>query len=410
MKRRIRQLESVGFTWEAPANPDDGGMIEKRKAEKEKAQIKHNLLAAVSKYGMEREAGNQSSGRGDTSSCFLTNPTEDFYEHEVVTRVPVQQTQSLRGRRRMPSRRMQESYNANLQNESIEEKVTSQKRKYDDDVSTVTSFGSSHGASKHLKVSSSGGGERPASVVVKRSLQETQQGKPKQRKIGRGKQLIGDENDCVKRGKLCHREGCYKFKASYCAGYCVTHFNEINGINNNTRGPYKTKKKTVPPKEKHVSKPTRVLPSRDKPKDVPPKEKPVSKPTRVLPSRDKFKDVPLEENGPASPEREMPQRKAKPEFLSSSSPSKKIKEKTVPETPSGRDNPIPSEPRSCQNEYGFPTGQNLIHPPTDPAPEFGDGWTTRTLPRISTSKGSKNSDTYFYSPLVRDHVSALKRT
>jgi len=355
-------------------NPREGMIEKKRKEEKEKKaqQIKHNLLlAAVSKQRgtLDQKAKIQSGSKGDT---------EDFSEQEVVTRVPavaVQQTQSLRGRRRVPSRRMQESYNANLQNESImEEKTMMQKRKYDDDVSTVTSFDSSHGASNHLKVSALEGSERPAAVVVKRSLQEGQQSKLKQRKIGRGKQLIGDKNRYVK--QLCHREGCYKFIASHCAGYCMAHFNEINDIQNNVRGPYKTKK------------------------TVPPKEKPVSKPTRVLPSRDKPKDVSLEEKGPASPEREIPKRKAKPEFLSLPPPSKKAKQKKPSESHSGGEKPVPS-PRSFQNEYGFPTGQKNIDPPAEPAPEYGEGWTTRTLPRISISKGSKNSDTYFYSPLLK---------
>jgi hypothetical protein len=49
-------------------------------------------------------------------------------------------------------------------------------------------------------------------------------------------------------------------------------------------------------------------------------------------------------------------------------------------------------PHSKANAYNFPTGHAVAHLPSEPAVEFGDGWTTRTLMRPNPD-GRKPSDT-----------------
>jgi hypothetical protein len=63
------------------------------------------------------------------------------------------------------------------------------------------------------------------------------------------------------------------------------------------------------------------------------------------------------------------------------------------EFPPGRAKPMKSlYPHSKQNAFNHPTGHAVAHLPSDPAPEFGEGWTTRTLMRPNP-QGSKTSDT-----------------
>jgi hypothetical protein len=55
---------------------------------------------------------------------------------------------------------------------------------------------------------------------------------------------VGDENRYIK--QLCKMDGCYKYIASHCEGYCMSHYNEVNGIQPSRR-PYKKKIKAPPP-------------------------------------------------------------------------------------------------------------------------------------------------------------------
>lgn len=126
IKQRIKKLNSVGFSWDAPANEDD---IKKIEQAKKKSKIKHNLLTTAG-------AGKTRDGDG-----FIGTRTSDLsVEREVTTKVVMHTTQSSRGRIRMPSRRMQESHDKNLQADSMEEADTlvAQKEE-DDDVSTAAS-------------------------------------------------------------------------------------------------------------------------------------------------------------------------------------------------------------------------------------------------------------------------------
>lgn len=165
--------------------------------------------------------------------------------------------------------------------------------------------------------------------------------------------------------QLCKIEGCYKYIAAHCEGHCMSHYNEQKGIQRSPkRGPYKIKNKPSSP-ENDMPRNPRQMTSADESKSPSPKKSPKQTP----------------------------------------SPTKKRKRaSTSPElTSSGRKKPSKSlYPHSKQNEFSFPTGHAIAHLPADPAPEFGDGWTTRTLMRPRPTPGkTKMSDTYFYSPVVR---------
>lgn len=177
---------------------------------------------------------------------------------------------------------------------------------------------------------------------------------------------VGKEERYVK--QLCKTDGCLKYIAAHCEGHCMSHYNELNGIQRSReRGPYKMKNKPAPqaPKEKPVD-------QDDRPKNLDTKPEPQ----------------------PPSPRRGSPRSPEKKRKRASPSPEL---------TASGRKKPSKSlYPHSKQNEFHFPTGQALAHLPSDPAPEFGPGWTTRTLMRPRPTPGkTKMSDTYFYSPVVR---------
>lgn len=184
---------------------------------------------------------------------------------------------------------------------------------------------------------------------------------------------VGDENRYIK--QLCKMDGCYKYIASHCEGYCMSHYNEANGIKPSRR-PYKKKiKAPLPVPEEGDS-------TVGRPKNL----------RQLDPVRS------------PSPEKESP-KKEHPESpkLTTPAPSKKRKRASPSPKSSGRKKPMKSlYPQSRQNEYSFPTGHAVAHLPSDPAPEFGDGWTTRTLLRPRATPGkTKASDTYFYSPVVR---------
>jgi hypothetical protein len=143
IKQRIKKLNSLGFSWEAPINVDEGA--KKVEEIKKKSRIKHNLLAA----------GLKPTSKNRTQEYEYLTRSGDFLSPEKDQSQKTQQTQSSRGRICVPSRRMQESHETNMQIESMDEveKNGPQKRKYDDDVSTVTSGdGSSLGATKNASL------------------------------------------------------------------------------------------------------------------------------------------------------------------------------------------------------------------------------------------------------------------
>ena len=227
-----------------------------------------------------------------------------------------------------------------------------------------------------------------------------------------GEDSMGVQNRYVK--QICHWEGCYKYMASHCGGYCMSHYNEMHGIPNNSRGPYKKtmkvkkivsqqalfKKAPLPKKEKGKSPENR---DRDRPKhlrQLQPVDEPNGQPTEAAkhPGAGPNRDSRLRKKPQVfSP----PQTKTATTPRTSSSKKPKRKSPSPQKTPSGRAKPMKSlYPHSKQNEYSFPTGHAVAHLPAEAVPEFGDGWTTRTLKRPN-AKGTKVSDTYFYSPVVR---------
>jgi hypothetical protein len=137
IKQRIKKLNSLGFSWDAPINADEGA--KKVEEIKKKSKIKHNLLAAGIK--VKSMNTNQEYNYLSRSGDFLS--PEKTKDQDAV-----KQTQSSRGRVRVPSRRMQESYETNMQIDVDEvDKNATQKKNHDDDISTITSGdGSSQGA------------------------------------------------------------------------------------------------------------------------------------------------------------------------------------------------------------------------------------------------------------------------
>ena len=256
--------------------------------------------------------------------------------------------------------------------------------------------------------------ERPAAIdMSSRPIRAAQSKTGKQIKIVQHKSMTlvrptdggstGVQNRYVK--QICHWEGCYKYMASHCGGYCMSHFNEMNGIiPKNVRGPYKKrinlKKKASPQSKKRE-------------KEMSPESRNRPKRLRKLKTAN-APDQPTESatSPDARPNRDARQR-TKPEVFSpprsntattprTSSSKKHRRNSSSPQkTPSGRARPMKSlYPHSKQNEYSFPTGHAVAHLPAEAAPEFGDGWTTRTLKRPN-AKGTKLSDTYFYSPVMQ---------
>jgi hypothetical protein len=192
---------------------------------------------------------------------------------------------------------------------------------------------------------------------------------------------VGDENRYIK--QLCKMDGCYKYIASHCEGYCMSHYNEVNGIQPSRR-PYKKKIKAPPP-----------VPEEEE-------ENTVERPKNLR----QLKPVEtIHEPRPSSSKKESPKTNPpnSPRLTTPASSKKRKRASPSPKSSSGRKKPMKSlYPQSRHNEYSFPTGHAVAHLPSDPAPEFGDGWTTRTLMRPRATPGkTKASDTYFYSPVVR---------
>jgi hypothetical protein len=108
IKTRVKKLNSLGFNWESPKIIEDGAM---KLMLKKKSKIKHNLLAAGTKKSKE-----QTKLESTPEYKYLAQ-SSDFYspdrEEKARNRQMQQtQTQSSRGRIRVPSRRLQESYDA----------------------------------------------------------------------------------------------------------------------------------------------------------------------------------------------------------------------------------------------------------------------------------------------------------
>jgi hypothetical protein len=107
IKQRVKKLNSLGFNWESPVTGKEGIKNEKKLLHKKKSKIKHNLLSAVAMKKSKERSRSQEYNYLARSSDFVNTDGEMF--------CPMQQTQSSRGRRRMPSRRMQESYDTDKQ-------------------------------------------------------------------------------------------------------------------------------------------------------------------------------------------------------------------------------------------------------------------------------------------------------
>ena len=196
--------------------------------------------------------------------------------------------------------------------------------------------------------------------------------------------------------QLCHYDGCHKYIASHCEGYCMRHFKErkMLGIDKGLPKKKKPKSRRRPqtkekkePSERDRLKHLRKI----KPDDVP---KPQPQNFAFVADRKLARGQPKR---PSSVRHESPKavKRPSPSKQEASTPSKKGTQ--LPQSPgltaSGRKKPTKSlYPKSNQNEYGFPTGHAVAHLPSEPAAEFGVGWTTRTLPRAN-SMGSKSSDT-----------------
>lgn len=227
---------------------------------------------------------------------------------------------------------------------------------------------------------------------------------------GRPSNQVGIENRYVK--QICHVDGCFKYIASHCGGYCMRHFKESTHTTKKVQLEKKTKTKTgliMPPtKEK---KQTTERTERERPTRLR-QLKPVAEPS-LYPEQDTLSSPSAKashekskvssqskKDAPASPKTP---KHSSPTKQEASSSSKKINRNSPSpsKTHTGRAKPTKSlYPHSKQNEFSFPTGHAVAHLPAEPAPEFGDGWTTRTLVRAN-SKGSKSSDTYYYSPVMQ---------
>ena len=123
IKQRIKKLNSLGFDWELPNNANVGVVKKVNEIISKRSIIKHNLILSG---GTTTAPAPRTISRGKRH----LSPTGDFVKS---------QTHSLRGRIRVPSRKAQESYETDLQIESMEARDMGTRKKYDDDVSTVTS-------------------------------------------------------------------------------------------------------------------------------------------------------------------------------------------------------------------------------------------------------------------------------
>ena len=133
IKQRIKKLNSLGFDWEKVRVLDHHVLHGKKVDEivAKRSRIKHNLILSGGTTATTT-APKTSIGRGNT---YLAR-SGDFVSPE---RHSPKANHSSRGRIRVPSRRAQESHETDLQVESMEAGDMGTKRKYDDDVSTVSS-------------------------------------------------------------------------------------------------------------------------------------------------------------------------------------------------------------------------------------------------------------------------------
>ncbi|KAL7484221.1 hypothetical protein ACHAW6_009871 [Cyclotella cf. meneghiniana] len=166
--------------------------------------------------------------------------------------------------------------------------------------------------------------------------------------------------------QVCNQQGCFKYKAPHCGGFCMAHFNLVSGITKSNKGRGRPRKDV-----------------REKRGVGRPRKQELESPTIET-------DSYSEQNASSSG---LPPSGTKPRYP--------IPPKEYDSFPQGRAKPMKSlYPHSKQNPFNHPTGHAVAHLPSDPAPEFGEGWTTRTLMRPSP-QGSKTSDTYYYSPQIQ---------
>lgn len=122
IKQRVKKLNSVGFSWDVPANVDG---VKRTEDQKKKSKIKHNLITSI--VGMK------------------SRNMEEFGHAIQTGKYDVEDAQtagSFKRRVRMPNRRMQEFNDKNFQTDDddvVDDNHAPQVKLHEDDVSNVTS-------------------------------------------------------------------------------------------------------------------------------------------------------------------------------------------------------------------------------------------------------------------------------
>eukprot|EP00804_Cyclotella_cryptica_P015539 CCRYP_003556-RA/>CCRYP_003556-RA protein AED:0.36 eAED:0.36 QI:308/1/1/1/0.42/0.25/8/2235/455 len=434
IKQRVKKLNSLGFHWDSPTTGEEGLKNEKHFLQKKKPKIKHNLLSS--------EASRKSKEMGQSQECHYLARSSDFVHPHGEIPCPMQQTQSSRGRVRMPSRRMQESCDVSKQNEmsnDVEQQVGHRDRSEDEiSLSGTSGDGSQdvgkpksrifpgilldlvndtsstnpeiiewlpcgtafrindedamgevlqkyfrhnklssfirqlnlYGFSKQIDGDSKGAFKHPlfnrnsvkeyvntqldragSKAARKLSIQATSREDPLKKGPGRPSRTEV-EGRYIK--QVCNQEGCYKYKAPHCGGFCMAHFNLISGITKTNRGRGRPRKEVR--EKRGVGRPRKK---------------------ELVVATGEINSYP-EQNVSTT---RLPPSSAEPRYPA------------PPKQCDSRAKPMKSlYPQSKQNAFNHPTGHAVAHLPSDPAPEFGEGWITRTLMRPN-SQGTKTSDT-----------------